>query len=476
MEPTVKPKVGILFLTSGWFRDVGLQGPTATITDEIQHIGEEIIEKLSDFIEPVYGGILFTEDEAVKAARTIASNDVHGLIIAPLMWCEDQILRAALKELPKLPTLLCTFFPYKNLSSFVDFQEMLKGSGSVGTLQASGFLKREAYCYRSVSGFYGDKHVYEEIRDHVLAFAIRKSLRNTVCGVLPFRCEQMSTTYVDEFGLRVRYGVELHYLEIAPFKDMAQSYTSDQINTFREELMQLDYDIQVDDTNLTEGIKYALALKDLAEKEGLGIVAMNDVIDEMHSQVGLRPCLFNHHMQSSVVVMESDIAAGVAMHALRLFTGQSPFYTEIFTADLESNALLMGHAGYHDPVNRDPDQPLQIIPDVEYENSDAFTGASMYFKYKSGPVTVINSVWTGEKLRWCVFEGESLAGPMKMGGNCHLFCRIELPASAFYRRMLDEGVSQHFVVVSGHIGESLKTLCRWLDIDFLDISRQVSPE
>ena len=58
---------------------------------------------------------------------------------------------------------------------------------------------------------------------------------------------------------------------------------------------------------------------------------------------------------------------------------------------------------------------------------------------------------------------------MKMGGNCHLFCRIALPAADFYKRTLDEGVSQHFVVVSGHIEESLKTLCHWLDIDFLDL-------
>lgn len=468
----MQPKIGILFMTSGWFRDVGLQDPKANITDEVERMGEEIIKKLSGFLEPVYGGILFSEKEAVKAARTIRESDVDGLIIAPLMWCEDQILRAALKQLPKLPTLLCTFLPYRHLSTFVDFQEMIKGSGSVGTLQASGFLKREGYRYRSVSGFYGDENVYDEIRDHCLALAIRQQFRNTRCGVLPFRCEQMSTTYVDEFSLRTLYGVELRYLEIAAFKDVAQSYTPTQTEVFKEELEHEGFDIEVDERNLTEGIKYALAMGHLAENEDLHILVMNDVIDEMHTQLGLRPCLVNPHMSRSgvVVAMEADIAAGVAMHALRLFTGQSPFYTEIFTVDLEKNCLLMGHAGYHDPVNRDPAQPLQVVPDMEYENSDPFTGACVYFKYRPGPVTVVNSVYTGERLRWSVFEGESLAGPMKMNGNCHLFCNIALPAPAFYRRMLDAGVSQHFVVVSGHIRGRLKTLCEWLQIDFLDMT------
>jgi hypothetical protein len=82
----------------------------------------------------------------------------------------------------------------------------------------------------------------------------------------------------------------------------------------------------------------------------------------------------------------------------------------------------------------------------------------------------VNSVYTGEKLRWSVFEGESLAGPPKMNGNCHLFCKVELPASEFYRRLLDMGVSQHFVVVSGHMKERLKRLAEWLHIDFFDVT------
>ena len=468
----IKPSMGILFMTSGWFRDVGLQDPSSSVTDEVERMGKEIVEKLSSFLEPVYSGILFSEKEAARAGRYIRSHDVDGLIIAPLMWCEDQILRAALKQLPRLPLLLCTFFPYKRLSNFVDFQEMIKGSGSVGTLQASGFLKREGYCYRSVSGFYGDDALYDEIRDHCLSLAIMGKLRESRCGVLPYRCEQMSTTYVDEFELRSLHGVELRYLEIASFRRIADTYKPSQLEAFKETLEYEGYEIEVDTRNLFEGIKYALAMEHLTTSEKLDILVMNDVIDEMHTQLGLRPCLFNPNMSRSgvVVAMEADIASGVAMHILRQFTGQSPFYTELFTVDLEKNCFLMGHAGYHDPVNRDPKYPVRVVPDVEYENSDPFTGACLYFKYRPGPVTVVNSVYTGKKLRWSVFEGESLAGPPKMNGNCHLFCKVGLPASDFYRRLLDMGVSQHFVVVSGHVKERLKRLAGWLQIDIFDVT------
>ena len=146
-----KPKIGVLFITSGWFRNVGLQSDESSFSEEVEKIGKEIVSQLSDFIDPVYPGVLFSETNAAEAAEKFKKEGVDGLIVSPLMWCEDQILRAALKDLPALPLILCTFLPYTTLQEYLNYGEMLKGSGTVGTLQVSGFLKREEYrlsgCY-----------------------------------------------------------------------------------------------------------------------------------------------------------------------------------------------------------------------------------------------------------------------------------------------------------------------------------------
>jgi len=170
--------------------------------------------------------------------------------------------------------------------------------------------------------------------------------------------------------------------------------------------------------------------------------------------------------------MEADIAAGIAMFILRLFTGESPFYTEIFTADLEKNALLMGHAGYHDSRNHDTSCPVAVIPDVEYQNTDRFSGACSFFKYKPGPVTIVNSVYDGSRLRWAVLEGISLPGPPKMEGNCHLFCSPDIPVRTFYEEAVRLGVSQHWVVVSGRHKKNLEKLCSWLNIGYWSIGNE----
>jgi L-arabinose isomerase len=466
-----KPRIGIIFMTSGWFRDVGLQTSSSSITGEVDEIAREIVQNLSRFSDPVFAGVLFSEDEAERAAEAIAKSGVDGLIIAPLMWCEDQILRAALKALPELPVIACLFLPVEGLPDYVSYEEMLKGSGLVGILQMSGFLKREGYRYQSVSGYYRDPDIYEEIGDHCLAFAICRDLKNVRCGVLPFRCDQMSTTYVDEFSIRKRYGIELRYLELQRLKEEAQKVARKEIIAFKQHIEDEGQQVEVDQDTLSEGIRYAIAMEKIISEERLGILAMNDIIDEMHVCFGLRPCLSNPRISASgvVVTMEADIAAGIAMRVLLRFTGKAPFYSELYTADLEHNALLMGHAGYHDSSNRDEQYPVKIIPDVEYKNSDPFTGACTFFKYRPGPVTVVNSVYTGEKLKWAVFEGESLPGPPKMEGGCHLFCQAEVDVKKLCNRAVELGVSQHWIVVPGHYMKKLERLCTWLDIEYCPI-------
>ena len=467
-----KPKIGILFVTSGWFREVGLQDPSGDTTAQVEAVARGAVQRLQGFLEPVYPGVLSSVEEARRAAGEVRQADVDGLVLSPLMWCEDQIVRAVLEGLKDLPLVLWTFSASASLPEFVPFQDMIQGSGAVCTLQLSGMLRREGYRYRSIVGHAADEDLWRELENCTRAMAIARSLRGLRVGVLPFPCDQMSTTYVDEFGLRARYGVELRYLELERFRRAAQEIPQAEIEGMRREIEAAGQKIGVDERNLTEGIKYALAMERIMAEEGLRVLAMNDVIEEMHASFGLRPCLTNPRLSDSgaVVSMEADIAAAVCMYILRRYSGQSPFYTETFSVDYGANALLLGHAGYHDTTNADPDYPIQIVPDVEYENSDPFSGAVSFFKYRSGAVTVVNSVWDGEKLKWAVVEGQSLPGPAKMDGNCHLFCALDVPAKEFFRQSVESGVSQHWIVISGRHGTTLAGLCEQLDIRLIAIA------
>ncbi len=466
-----KPKIGVLLITSGWFRNIGLQSDVSPFSIEVEKIGREIVTQISDFSDPVYSGVLFSEASAAKAADEIINTGVDGLIISPLMWCEDQILRAALKKLPALPIILCTFLPYTTLPEYLDYSEMLKGSGTVGTLQVSGFLKREGFNYQAVTGYYKNPEVYEILNDYCNAFKVKKQLQNAICGVLPFPCNQMSTTWVDEFNIRKLYGIEYKYLEISRLFKEAQESDQDEIDEFKRAIKEKGYIIEVDERNLNEGIRYALAMEKIVNVENISIFCINDIVEEMHSVIGLRPSLYNPRLSESgvVVAMEADIPAGIGMYILNVFTGQRPIFTEVLTADLEKNSLVLGHAGYHEAVNYDENYPLKIVPDVEYKATGKFSGAVSCIKYKPGDVTLINCVYNGSRLRFTVLDGESVECPPKLEDTNHLFCRLNLPVVDFFNKSLKIGVSQHFLVIPGNYCDNLERLCQFVDIEFVKL-------
>jgi L-arabinose isomerase len=469
-----KSKIGVLLVTSGWFRDVGLQSDESSFSAEVEKIGKEIVVRLSEFVDPVYPGVLFSEENARQAALEMKKNSIEGLIVSPLMWCEDQITREALKELPALPVILCTFLPYTTLPEYLIYSDMLKGSGSVGTLQLSGFLKREGYSYQAITGYYKDPSVYEIIRDYCNALKVKNQLKNAICGVLPFPCNQMSTTYTDEFNIRKLYGVEYKYLEISRLYKAAQESSPDEIEKFRNLILEKGYKVEINERNLNEGIKYALAMENIIREEDINILCMNDIIDEMHSLTGLRPSLFNPRLSETglVVSMEADIAAGIGMYILKMFTGQSPFYAEVLTVDLERNSLVLGHAGYHEAMNYDENYPVRIVPDVEYKNTDKFSGAVTCFKYKPGDVTLVNCVYNGNRLRFTACEGDSVDCPPMLEDTNHLFCKLEMPVREFFNDVLNLGISQHFLVIPGKYCNKLERLCRFNDIEYVRLQAE----
>lgn len=463
-----KARLGTLFVTSGWFRDVGLQPAQSDTTNRINRIAKRIVDKLAGEIDIIHSGVIFSEQDAEIAAAKLANQNIDGVLLVPLMWCEDQIVRACLKRIPNIPIILWTFTPTSALPEYLEFQTMLQGSGAVCTLQLSGMLKREEWSYVSVAGSLEDDGVVSKIGSVAAALRIRRTLSELKVGVLPFPCSQMSTTYVDEFGLRTRYGIELEYIELEKVRSYAMAADETELNEFRRECIPADHRINIDGKNLEQGIRYALATERVVKEHGLSVLAMNDVIDEMHTAFGLRPSLTNPRLglNNVFVSMEADIAAGVCMFILAKLAKCQAFYTEVFGIDYEKNSLLLGHAGYHDWCNADPTIPVQIVPDVEYENSDAFTGCVTYFKYREGPVTVVNSVWDGSRLKWYGFEGESLPGPHKMASNCHLFCRTNPDIRSLISDAIMDGVSQHWTVIPGHVLSQVGVACGMLDIGF----------
>ena len=54
----VRPRLGVLFFTSGWFREVGLQDPASDTTARVEAVARRAAADLAAYCEPVFSGVL----------------------------------------------------------------------------------------------------------------------------------------------------------------------------------------------------------------------------------------------------------------------------------------------------------------------------------------------------------------------------------------------------------------------------------
>jgi len=227
--------------------------------------------------------------------------------------------------------------------------------------------------------------------------------------------------------------------------------------------------IDVGKKSLYQASKVSLGLAKLVINHNLDGIAIDDLSDELHNVLGLRPCLFVEDLFNKVVVtMEADISACVAMLILKYLAKQSPMFTEFFTFDLEKNIVLAGHAGIHDIRLADKQKNVRIVPDYEYAGAKELEGAWMEFVGRSGKVTMVSLVDAKDKFQMIVTTGISQPEAFHLKGYPHMNIKLDTPIKNFYTTCTGVGITQHFAVAYGNYISQLRKLADVLDLGYKD--------
>ena len=464
-----KPRVGTLLLSSGWFHDVGMQSDQ--LTRAIDRAAAEIVERLTAHVEVVFPREVHSLDEAHKAVEAFNRSDIDLLLVCYLTWTEDQPLQAVIDRIKPTPILLWCFTPFETLPEVVNSEQMLLSSGGVGALQSSGLLRRRDMSCGFVLGGCRDDRVMDQIINSARAAATRSDLRLLNIGIIPSPCDQMSTTFVDDFKLRNELGPSLKYFSIQQYKEVIDGISDDAIQPVLKDIRNT-YRVasEIAEESLSLSLRASLALDRLAVDHQLGAIALNDVSDELHQRIGLRPGLRLPGMfqkEDLVVAMEADVGAAVAMYIARRISGKPCLYAEPLTYDLATNTLVMGHAGLLDAAIAAGPEQIRIIPDFEYKNSDRYPGAVNHFVGDLGQVTLTNCVYNGRSFQMVALRGESVGTSWVLQeGYSHMAIRPQIAVEDFFRRNFEIGVSQHWIVVHGDWCDQLQKLCSMSSMDF----------
>jgi L-arabinose isomerase len=166
---------------------------------------------------------------------------------------------------------------------------------------------------------------------------------------------------------------------------------------------------------------------------------------------------------------ESDLKTCVAMLIMdRLEIGGS--FAEFHPIDFEENFILVGHDGPHH-INIAEGRP-KLRSLTKYHGKPG-SGASVEFKIKEGPITMLGITSTYEgKFKFVIAEGESVDGPIPATGNTNTRGFFKPDAVTFLKRWLAEGPTHHFALGVGHHAQTIRAIGDVLCVESVVVDEQ----
>lgn len=159
---------------------------------------------------------------------------------------------------------------------------------------------------------------------------------------------------------------------------------------------------------------------------------------------------------------ESDLKTLIAMLIMdRLDMGGS--FAEFHPIDFKEGFVLVGHDGPHHINIADKKPVLRSL--TKYHGKPG-AGASVEFKIKEGPITILSIGLTGEgKPKFVLAEGESVQGPIPPTGNTNTRGYFKPDVITFLKNWVAQGPTHHFALGVGHHAQSIQKIANILNIE-----------
>ncbi|MDT8301768.1 MAG: L-fucose/L-arabinose isomerase family protein [Sedimentisphaerales bacterium] len=159
---------------------------------------------------------------------------------------------------------------------------------------------------------------------------------------------------------------------------------------------------------------------------------------------------------------ESDLKTCIAMLIMdRLDIGGS--FAEFHPIDFNEGFVLVGHDGPHH-INIADSKP--ILRSLSKYHGKPGAGASVEFKIKEGPITILSIGLTANgRFKFILAEGQSVQGPIPPTGNTNTRGFFKPDVRSFLKKWVAEGPTHHFALGIGHHARTIQQIAEILNIE-----------
>lgn len=473
MKALKKPRIGILFISTPRFHDLGEGTEHDFFYKRKELVSEEILNRL-DFADLIFPGVVYTREDLAGAMEQFRQEQPDMILTSFLSWSDDFAWIRFLRDMYPIPILFATIVQPKQTftDSFTEdrFVDFLAAGGLVGSQEASGSIARfKRPMLKQVIGTIDQ--VVAETRSFAAAAALRSELKQTSFGLLPSYNEVMWATYVDPYSLFMNMGPELRFLSVAQLLDEIEVQPEEEVNGAIAALMdQYPNDGSVKPDKMYASVAASLAMEKLARRYGVEMLVLNDVDVTLLTKVGLRPGFCPCPGTDDVMVVpEGDIGGGLACYILNKISRQPVNFIEPFYINHDDNTFAAGHAGPQDYTS--PGGKTLISEDTRF--------AKTSYKHAGAPFTW-NVIGGGEKTMVHISQDngsfkiaaavvDALDCEHYLAGYSHGTLKPRIPAAEFFGKLLNFGVTQHYALADGNWTKELAAFAELMGFQYLEI-------
>ena len=475
MNLSEKPKIGLLLIGAERFQPLGEGTKEGTYKERKALETGKYLKRLEEFATVVFDEPVYSREAAQHAVDRFFAEKVDCVVASFMSWAEDFAWIRFLRELPPMPLMLVSFVrdslsitDTNDENQFVDF---LSAGALVGFQEASGSFRRFNRPMSEMLIGTLDQTM-PKIRTFARAAKARSVLRKTKLGLLACYNEAMWATYVDPYNIFMKIGPEIHFLSVAEVVDEIE-HTDDALIQGIVDRLAKQYPVypNVDFTKFHASVKATYAMEQVAKKNGIDLLVLNDIDTVLFRYVGLRPGFApldpNEEM---VTVPEGDIGGGLATYILQFFGGTPANFIEPFYLDHANGLIVAGHAGpnhYHSGANN-----TIIARDERFAKSQwKHAGAPFaWHVFPAGLKTMLHMSEKDGKMKMVCTLVECLPTKHYLASYSHAnFKPVHGTPEELFQKICENGVTQHYGIVDGDHLDELEKLAKLCDFDFCRI-------
>lgn len=470
---TATARVGIFAVAHGtyWEQFEGLldniMGYHADFQKLVAQNGVEVI----DF------GMVDTSEKAFAAAEKIAGAGLDLLFCNMVTYATSSVFAPVLRA-ANVPIVLAALQPrraldYSKASTFMQLEN--DNICSVPEFTGVAIRLGKPVADVVIGTLYDDLDAQKEITEWCRAAKALNGLKGARIGLMGHVLEAMYDMHADPTAAAGAFGLHVPLLEI---DEIVSRYEAAQERDIQARIALICEEFEMPepksdpvtmkltDADLNNAARASVALDALVADKNLTGLAYyyegrpDSVTREAVSSLIVGNSILN--AQGIPMCGEFDLKTCIAMLIFdRLGIGGS--FAEFHPFDFAEDFILVGHDGPHHLAIA---EGKPILRSLKKYHGKPGSGASVEFKLKEGPITMLGITQKADGMfKFVIGEGESKKGPIPPTGNTNTRGFFAPTTKEFIKKWVMEGPTHHYALGIGHYADTVKKVGDALGIE-----------